>query len=134
LATLVSGRVRPSVGVNGDASQIAFSDDRGLWTIPADGSQPPRLLVQNMLDDGPATRRGYMDPRWHCDETQLLVTVGLYEGAMLGVVDIGTGAVTEVQAYGTGPVDGRWPGRRQQRGDRLQHAGPVRVRSGGARS
>lgn len=110
LATLVSGRVRPSVGENGDASQIAFSDDRGLWTIPADGSQPPRLLVQNMLDDDPATLRVYMRPRWNSDETQLLVTVGLYEGAMLGVVDIGTGAVTEVQAstaQGQWTVDGR---------------------------
>lgn len=110
LAALVSGRVRPSVGINADASQIAFSDDRGLWTVPADGSQPPRLIVQNALEEDPATLRVYMQPEWSSDETKLLVRVGLYEGALLGVVDVATGAVTElpVAAHrGQWTVDGR---------------------------
>lgn len=111
LGTLSAGRVRPTVGLNADASQVAFSDDRGLWTVPADGSQPPRLIVQNTLSDDPATLRVYMQPRWNSDESALLVTIGLYEGSMLGVVSLADRAITDLMFSDTGmtqwAADGR---------------------------
>jgi len=111
LAALSAERVRPTVAFNDAGSRLAFSDDRGLWTAPADGSQPPRLIVQNVLSDDPATVRVYHQPRWRSDDAQLLVTIGLYEGSLLGVVDLASGAVTELPgsfaSLGQWTVDGR---------------------------
>lgn len=111
LATLNAERLPPSVAFNTSGLQIAFSEDRGLWTVPADGSQAPRLVVQNILEDDPARVRVYMRPRWNSDGTRLLVMIGLFEGAMLGVVDLASGAVTElpsaISGRGLWMVDGR---------------------------
>lgn len=103
---LTTGSVRPTIALNADASQIAFSDDRGLWTVSVDGSQQPRLIVPHVLTDDPATLRVYMQPRWNTNETALLVTIGLYEGSMLGVVSLADGAVTEMPMSAAGVT--RW--------------------------
>src|SRR5690606_26199604 len=94
-----------------DASQIAYSDDRGLWTVSVGGSQQPRLIVSHVLTDDPATLRVYMQPRWNAAETALLITIGLYEGSMLGVVSLADGAVTVLPMSAAGvprwTADGR---------------------------
>ncbi len=108
---VTTGRTHPYVAFSDDGSQRAFSDDRGLWTVPADGSQTPRLVVPNVLEDEPGNIRVYLRPRWNNDATRLLVMIGLYEGAMLGVVDLASGAVTElpsaISGRGLWMVDGR---------------------------
>ena len=64
-----------------DASQIAYHDRRGLWTVLADGSQPPRLLLQNVLEEGDVARiRSYFNPRWSDDGARLLVGAGFTRG------------------------------------------------------
>lgn len=111
IAMVTTGRTHPYVAFSDDGSQLAFSDDRGLWTVPADGSQTPRLAVPNVLEDEPGNIRVYLRPRWNNDATRLLVMIGLYEGAMLGVVDLASGAVTElpsaISGRGLWMVDGR---------------------------
>lgn len=97
LALLESESGGASLAWSPDASQIAYHDRRGLWTVLADGSQPPRLLLQNVLEEGDVARiRSYFDPRWSDDGARLLVGVGFYEGAGLAVVDVTTGAVTSL--------------------------------------
>ncbi len=112
LATLITERVRPSVAFNADASRVAFSDQRGLWIVPSDGSEPPRQVIANVLDDQNVIAiRVYMRPQWSADETRLLVTIGLYEGSYPGVVDLADGSVTELPGSVAGEaqwtVDGR---------------------------
>jgi hypothetical protein len=90
-----------------DRTQIATHDSRGLWVVLADGSQPPRLVVSNNLrttDTGET--RVYSSPEWSPDGTRLLVTVGFYEGSLLGVVDVSTGSVTELK--GASASNGLW--------------------------
>lgn len=98
-----------------DASQIAYSDKRGMWIVPADASQPPRLLLQNQREEAGmqdlSEFRVYFNPRWNPDSTQLLIGVGFYEGSVLGVVDVVTGEVTElgqiIASQGRWTNDGR---------------------------
>jgi WD40 repeat protein len=86
-----------------DRAQIATHDARGLWVVSADGSQPPRLIVSNNLRTAnPGETRVYSSPQWSPDGTRLLVVVGLYEGSLLGVVDVATGSVTELKGTGSG--------------------------------
>lgn len=97
LAQLQTGNGRVSLAWSPDGSQIAFSDARGLWTVPADGSAAPRLLLQNNFNEQAIQSiRAYFDPRWSPDGDRLLVTVGLYEGSIFGVVDVAGGALTEL--------------------------------------
>jgi hypothetical protein len=95
---------------------VAYSDQRGLWILPADGSDPPRLLVQSQRGDDPQNMnvneiRVYFNPRWSPDGTQLLIGIGFFEGSVLGVVDVASGEVTElgqiIASRGRWTADGR---------------------------
>lgn len=111
LAVLALDAMQPSVawrpGRPGSA-QVACNDQQGLWLVALDGS-PPRLLVENQRTPAdPGAFRVYLDPRWNEDGSRLLVTIGLYEGSYLGVVDAATGDVIEFS--GVGASQGRWTG------------------------
>ncbi|WP_119065138.1 PD40 domain-containing protein [Aggregatilinea lenta] len=103
LAQVQTDNGRVSAAWSADGVQIAFSDGRGLWTVPADGSAAPTLLIQNNFNEQAiASIHVYFDPRWSPDGTRLLVTIGLYEGSLFGVVDVADGALTELsQLNGT---------------------------------
>lgn len=108
LADLQLEWMRVGIDWRADGALIAFNDQRGLWITPADGSQPPRLLLQNTLGESVAPNdvRAYYPLLWHVDGTRLLVVVGLWESSVLGVVDVASGSVTvlaRVTAY-----DGLW--------------------------
>ncbi len=103
LAQVQTDNGRVSAAWSADGVQIAFSDARGLWAVPADGSAAPTLLIQNNFNEQAiAAIHVYFDPRWSPDGTRLLVTIGLYEGSLFGVVDVADGALTELsQLNGT---------------------------------
>lgn len=94
-----------------DSAQIAYYDQRGVWIVPADGSAAPRLVAQSVpFTEGtsPADVRFYNDPRWSPEGTRLLLGVGFWEGAGLGVLDLISGTLAELQ----GPMStaGLWTG------------------------
>lgn len=90
-----------------DGTLIAYPDSRGVWVVPADGSQPPRLVVSNALRTAnPGETRVYSSPQWNPDGTRLLTVVGFYEGSLLSVVDVATGGVTELR--GASASNGLW--------------------------
>jgi len=95
LATLIGDNMMFGLDWSPDSTQIAYNDQRGLWTVTADASQPPRLILQNSQDQNMGSLRFYSDPRWSPDGTRLLVTVGYYEGAASGIVDVTSGSITE---------------------------------------
>jgi hypothetical protein len=107
LAQIQTDNGRISLAWNADGTQIAFSDARGMWLAPADGSAAPRLLIQNNFNEQNIQAiHVYFDPRWSPEGTRLLVTVGLYEGSIFGVVDVDSSTLTELsQLTGTGA---RW--------------------------
>jgi WD40 repeat protein len=81
-----------------DRTQIATHDSRGLWVVSADGGRLPRLVVSNNLRTTDAGEtRVYSSPEWSPDGMRLLVTVGFYEGSLLGVVDVSTGSVVDLR-------------------------------------
>jgi hypothetical protein len=107
LATLQATDGRAALNWSPDGAQIAFSDARGLWLVPADGSQSPRSLAQNVTDEqNISSIQVYSDPRWSPDGTRLLVSIGFYEGAVLGVLDVASGDV--IQFSSMVALDGRW--------------------------
>ncbi len=101
VGTLHQQILLPGVAWSHDSNQLAFHDGRGVWTVPADGSQPQRMVIGHDL---PATQADavsiqvYINPRWSPDGSRLLVTVGLWEGSVLSVIDVATGALTELPA------------------------------------
>lgn len=97
----------PHIAWSRDGSQLAYDDSRGVWTVLADGSQPPRIVASSVRSEqAPLDNRVYIWPRWNPDGTRLLVTVGFYEGGVLGVVDPASGAVTDLKTVSAG--QGRW--------------------------
>ncbi|HEX3052868.1 MAG TPA: hypothetical protein VHP83_19575, partial [Aggregatilineaceae bacterium] len=115
LATLIGDNGMTGLDWSPDSSQIAYNDQRGLWTVTADASQPSRLILQNTASMAEGQDIGglrfYSDPRWSPDGTRLLVTVGYYEGAAPGIVDVTSGSITEFPyasgAQGMWTADGR---------------------------
>ncbi len=90
-----------------DSAQVAYHDARGVWTVPAAGGQPPRLVAQSARpENSPLDTRVYLSPQWSPDGTRLLVVVGLYEGSFLAVVDPANGAVTDLKIGSAS--QGRW--------------------------
>lgn len=78
-----------------DGTRLAYHDGRGLWVVPADGSSPPRLIVQSVPfaeNVAPADVRVYFDPRWSPEGRLLLAGIGYWEGTGLGVFDAQSGA------------------------------------------
>ncbi|NLX11148.1 MAG: hypothetical protein GXY36_15990 [Chloroflexi bacterium] len=104
LASLLTENTLPAVNWSHDGTQLAYHDQRGVWIVPADGSQAPRLLLQSQFAE--INTRVYLNPRWSPDGARLLVTIGFYEGAIQGVADVATGAVTDLQ--GVSSTRGRW--------------------------
>lgn len=114
LATLQFEYNPPQPAWSPDGTHVAFHDARGVWIVPADGSQPPRLVAQsqsNLETAGPSGVRVYFDPRWSPDGSRLLIGVGFYEGSILAVLDPATGDVTDLKTFaaslGTWTDDGR---------------------------
>ena len=109
LAALMTEGGGASLAWSPDGRQIAYHDRRGLWIVPVDGSQPPRLLLQNVLDQGDIARiRTYFDPRWSADGARLLVGIGFYEGAGLAVAEVAGGALTPLSS--PAGARGMWTG------------------------
>ncbi|MCD4685743.1 MAG: hypothetical protein K8S97_07390 [Anaerolineae bacterium] len=100
---------RPQPIWSPDGAQIAYHDERGTWLIPAAGGTPT-LVAQSVpfteLTEDIGVLRYYADPRWSPDGSQLLLTIGLWEGAGLGVLDLASGTITEM-LY-TSVAAGRW--------------------------
>jgi hypothetical protein len=112
LASLALENSLPGLDWSPDGTQVAYTDGRGLWLVPADGSQPPRLLLQNRRDEtDPGSIQVYFAPLWSPDGARLLVGVGFYEGSGFGVVDVSTGTLTLLTdasaSEGTWTGDGR---------------------------
>lgn len=87
-----------------DGTRLAFSDEVGVWTIPADASQPPLQVAAHVSwqeNATPGDVRRFMFPQWSPDSTRLLVTIGYYEGSGPGVVDLSTGQITELSMSGS---------------------------------
>ncbi len=104
LAMLQDWYVFPRPKWSADGMRIAYDDKRGLWIVPADASQPPRLVAPSVPFDqntGPASVHVYFDPRWSPDGSRLLAGVGYYEGAGLAVVDPATGDAIDLSPVGT---------------------------------
>lgn len=90
---------RPQPRWNPDGTQIAYHDERGVWVIGSAGGIPTLVAQTVPYDDQTAdigTLRYFADPRWSPDGTQLLVTIGLWEGAGLGVIDLASGTIIEM--------------------------------------
>lgn len=100
---------RPQPRWSPDGTQIAYHDGRGVWVIPAAGGTP-RLVAQSVPFDENAGNIGeirfYFDPRWNADGTRLLLGIGLWEGAGLGVLDLNSGTITEMLQASVSA--GRW--------------------------
>jgi hypothetical protein len=115
LAQLSTELSHPFMDWSPNGSQIAYSDQRGVWLVPADASQPPRLLAQTQRGQGQQMNvneiRVYFKPRWNPDGTRLLIGIGFFEGSVLGVVDVASGQVTElgqiIASQGRWTNDGR---------------------------
>jgi Tol biopolymer transport system component len=85
-----------------DGTQIAYDDGRGIWVVPADGSQPPRIVAQSTFsEDNPIDVRVLRSPQWNTDGSKLLIGIGFYEGGTLGSVDVNTGSVTDLSTEGS---------------------------------
>jgi len=100
------GKIDPNSGLaNLDwfEDQIVYDDSQGIWIVPDDGSQPPRLLLQNQSEGEP---RYYFSPQWSPDGTQLLVGIGFYEAGILGVLNLTDGSITELSGMTT--MWGQW--------------------------
>lgn len=94
-----------------DGTQIAYHDRRGVWRVLADGSQPPQIVAQSTpytQGGNPGAVRFYTAPRWSPDASRLLVGVGLWESAILAVIDLGADTITELPHVVTDT--GRWTG------------------------
>lgn len=114
LATLQPGAWPPRPAWSPDGTRIAYHDGRGLWVVPADGSSPPRLIVQSTPyaeNVAPVNVRVYFDPRWSQDGRLLLAGIGYWEGTGVGIFDAQTGAAIYQAGTPTGAAiwadDGR---------------------------
>ncbi len=77
---------QPAWSPNG--ALIAFVRD-GIWVAPAIGGARTELITDVLGQDTPPDQvRVYMRPRWSPDSTRLLVDIGYYEGAGLGILPI----------------------------------------------
>lgn len=92
-----------------DGTRVAYHDLRGVWVVLADGTQSPRIVARSTPfneQTTPGDVRFYHDPRWSPDGSRLLAGVGLWEGAILGVLDLATDTLTELPGAVTN--QGRW--------------------------
>jgi hypothetical protein len=99
IASPQSGDRGASVAWSPDGAWLAYHDARGVWVVPAAGDQPPRLLQPHQLPQTQAEAlnvKVLFNPRWSPDGSRLLVTIGLWEGSLLGVIDVATGSLTEL--------------------------------------
>ncbi len=105
------------------STQLAYADD-GVWVVPLDGSQEPRQLVQNTMMEGMnGVYDHYYEPSRFVDEhNSLIVNILLWEGYTVGVIDLSSGSVQELERgihtgalpladgrlllYGNGAVEG----------------------------
>ncbi len=88
-----------------DGQLIAFVRD-GIWLVPAIGGGRTELITDVLAADTPPDQvRVYMTPRWSPDGTQLLVSIGYYEGMGLGLLPATGGEVTPLP---TTSAQGGW--------------------------
>jgi hypothetical protein len=111
VATLQTGYDPPSLDWDHTGTRLAFHDGRGVWTVPADGSLPPRVIASNKpaANQADATNvTTYIDPRWSPDDTRLLVMAVYWENVGLNVIDVATGTITPLSSGGG--LQSRWTG------------------------
>ncbi|NDJ76516.1 MAG: hypothetical protein GYB65_09670, partial [Chloroflexi bacterium] len=96
-----------SVAWSPDGTRLAYTDSGGLWMYTFGADSPwQRLLANDSGASDPLAVRVYADPRWSPDGVRLLVSVGGYESASPGVVEVATGELTELAGLLTG--DSAW--------------------------
>jgi WD40 repeat protein len=94
---------QPAWSPNG--ALIAFARD-GIWVVPATGGARTELITDRLGQDTPPDQvRVYMRPRWSRDNTLLLVSIGYYEGAGLGILPITGGEALPLPVSAT---EGAW--------------------------
>jgi hypothetical protein len=111
VATLQPGNNPPSLDWDHTGTRLAFHDGRGVWTVPADGSLPQRVLVTNQRPANSADTTNtttYIDPRWSPNDMRLLVMTVYWENVGLSVIDVATGTITPLSG-GVG-FQSRWTG------------------------
>ncbi len=119
LATISAPQNDLAQGVGGglgwsvDGSMLAYTDPLGLWVVPADGSAAAWMLLAHTLPGDAAdgfSIRVYGNPVWSPDGTRLAISIGLYEGGYLGVVDVvGPGeAAAVIELPGAVAYEGWW--------------------------
>jgi hypothetical protein len=105
VATLEPGTNPPSLDWDHTGTRLAFHDGRGVWTVPADGSLPQRVMVTNQRPANQADAVNvqlYIDPRWSPDDMHLLVGIAHWEGGGLGVIDVAAGSMTPLPGLAGG--------------------------------
>jgi len=79
------------------STHLAYADN-GVWIMPLDGSEEPRLLVQNVMMEGidNAYDHYYEPYRFVDEENSLILTILLWEGYTVGIIDLNSGTVQEL--------------------------------------
>ncbi len=97
LTTLALDRAPLTLAWDPDGARLAYTDAGGLWLYSPDSDTPWRRLLAHQPPDtatGPTGAQLFSTPRWGPDGARLLVDVLLYEGSLLGVVDVASGTLT----------------------------------------
>ncbi|MBN1565226.1 MAG: hypothetical protein JXA10_15380 [Anaerolineae bacterium] len=106
VATIETKNRGAGISWSPEGSQIAYHDTVGVWVVPASGAYAARLVRAHEVPDANSTEmmnvQVFMNPRWSPDGSQLLVTIGLWEGSQQGLLNTATGELTPLNALNIG--------------------------------